>query len=795
MEYIVTEPTPRPVAAKVRPNGIPRVIRDLDRWVCWSFNWIKDRWTKTPHRPGESFPCAVTKPENWAPFHECMAMQDSCDGLGIVLGPLNDGTPRILVGTDMDGIMLCDGPHPDAVAAMAALGGYAEWSPRQEGCHGLQLVTEHKPTQRCRRKDVCGAKEIEVYERDRFFCCTGIVFEGMSIMPADSTGAFLEFCEEYLGGDEASDPVPLISIEATAKSFDGITDDEVLEKLYAEAGGQWERVAGGDLSFHGNDHSSADLAFLGKLAWYTSMDRDQMARIWHSTPLGQRKKSGRPDYIERTITKACAGMGPEDGYNPNPGSASAGKPATSGSDRRRSGVEVKYRRSELGVSERFVDQYGGDARYCAERGSWYAWNGQRWALDVGDTQVMLWMKAVVRGMWADVAAFDGDADERKALARFVIGCETANKISAALRLARSELVVRMVDFDSDPMLFNVANGTIELRSGGLRAHARGDLITKMSPVAADPEARCPRWIKFLESIYAGPHRDDLVCCIHRFLGYSMNGLTTEQKLPILWGDGSNGKSTLTDIVSEIMGDYAMEAPTGLITGRGDQHPTVEAGLIGARFVVASETEQGARFRLDVIKRHTGNSTISARFMGADFFEYHRAHTLWIHTNHKPVVRDGTFAVWRRLMLIPHEVKFEGAAMDRSLPDRLRGEFAGILNWLVRGCMDWCLSGLFIPAVVAAATEEYKEQSDPLAEWLSERVCFEEGNFTKGSDAWASYLDWTTENRLGPREVLSRDLFGKLVPEPFVKGKKWVRLDGCQVRGYVGMRLVGENSVL
>ena len=43
--------------------------------------------------------------------------------------------------------------------------------------------------------------------------------------------------------------------------------------------------------------------------------------------------------------------------------------------------------------------------------------------------------------------------------------------------------------DQDPYLLNVANGTIDLRTGLLGLHDPADMLTKISPVNYDPAAR------------------------------------------------------------------------------------------------------------------------------------------------------------------------------------------------------------------------------------------------------------------------------------------------------------------
>src|SRR5205085_7246126 len=126
----------------------------------------------------------------------------------------------------------------------------------------------------------------------------------------------------------------------------------------------------------------------------------------------------------------------------------------------------------------------------------------------------------------------------------------------------------------------------------LREHRREDLITKLCPTEYHPAARCPVFGRFLAAVFRGD--DELIGYVQRLLGRCLTGDVSEQILPVFWGGGANGKSTLVNAVLETVGrDYAMKASTDLLMQRrGERHPTELADLFGMRLVVASETRQG-----------------------------------------------------------------------------------------------------------------------------------------------------------------------------------------------------------
>lgn len=425
--------------------------------------------------------------------------------------------------------------------------------------------------------------------------------------------------------------------------------------------------------------------------------------------------------------------------------------------------DVRYLpHTDLGNAERLVAQHGADLRYCHALGYWYVWTGQRW--DVDNTgEVMRRAKNTVRAMYALAAELEDDA-MRAALAKHARESEGRARLRAMVDLAASEpgIPVTVDELDTDPHLFAAANGTVDLRTGKLRDHQRADLITKMSPVAYEPDAECPRWLSFLDRIgIVG----DLAEYVRRLTGYSLTGLSTEQILAILYGTGANGKTTLLEAVRHIAGDYGAQTATDTLMDR--QQGTIPndlARLRGARFVSAVETDEGRRLAEGTVKRITGGDAIAARFLNREWFEYRPAFTVWLAANHKPTVRGTDEAIWRRIHLVPFTTTIPEAERDHDLPDKLRAEAPGILAWAVAGAVEWYRDGLNPPAEVRQATSNYRGEMDTLGDFLAE--CTTEGeaeNVTKAA-LFAAYVKWCEDS--GERALSQRQL-ARVMPQDVV----------------------------
>ena len=209
-----------------------------------------------------------------------------------------------------------------------------------------------------------------------------------------------------------------------------------------------------------------------------------------------------------------------------------------------------------------------------------------------------------------------------------------------------------------------------------------------------------------------------------------------------YGTGGNGKGVFVNTVSGVMGDYATTAPMEtFIASQSDRHPTELAGLRGARLVTAQETEEVRRWAESKIKALTGGDPIAARFMRQDFFEYSPQFKLLIVGNHKPGLRGVDEAMRRRMNLIPFTVTIPSEERDEKLPEKLREEWPGILQWAIGGCAEWQGEGLAQPEAVRKATDDYLAAEDALAQWLAERCRLKSTFYTTLKDLFADWSKW------------------------------------------------------
>ena len=376
----------------------------------------------------------------------------------------------------------------------------------------------------------------------------------------------------------------------------------------------------------------------------------------------------------------------------------------------------------LGFSERHADEL----LHVALWGHWLRWDGARWAKD--DTLAVF---DLARAFCREMA---GEAARQKDEAAARLG--NASTVAAVERMARADRrhARRGEDFDADPWALNTPGGVVDLRTGRLRPHRRGDHMTKVA--GGTPSGDCPRWRAFLADVTQGD--EEVQAYLQRWAGYMLTGETREHAFMFVYGPGGNGKGVMMNTLAAALGDYAATSPMEtFMATQHERHPTDLAGLRGARLVLAQETEAGRALAEAKLKALTGGDKISARFMRGDFFEYTPAFKLVMVGNHRPVIRNPDDAMRRRLHLLP--LTFRPSRPDHGLQRHLLAELPGILQWAVEGCLAWQRDGLGKPAVVRAATDEYFAEQDLLSQWLVERCDRTDARATTPSTSL--YRDW------------------------------------------------------
>lgn len=379
---------------------------------------------------------------------------------------------------------------------------------------------------------------------------------------------------------------------------------------------------------------------------------------------------------------------------------------------------------------------------------WHVWDGRRWIEDDRGNAKRAVLEVLRAALTESLDDRDLRADVRK--------CESSAGIAGVLDIgsALPAFAVTVTDLDPDPYVINCANGTLDLHTRELRPHDPADRITKVTGAAYDPNAAGPTWQAFLDRVLP---ETDVQTFLQRYVGVALAGRVLEHVLAILTGTGRNGKGVFYGAVASALGDYAGSAEPDLFMHRENAHPTGEMDLLGVRWVVVSESDQGRKLAEATVKRLTGGDRIKARRMRQDFVEFEPSHTAALVTNHLPRVSGDDPALWARLRVVPFAVVIDKAEQDPHLPEKLELEAGAVLAWAVAGWSDYHENGLAEPETVLTATAAYQATADALARFLTDCCLINTHMYVSVSDLWDRWQQWRSED--GAEEI-AKKAFGE-----------------------------------
>lgn len=403
-----------------------------------------------------------------------------------------------------------------------------------------------------------------------------------------------------------------------------------------------------------------------------------------------------------------------------------------------------YHRTDAGNAERLIDTFGEHIRYCHAFKHWLIYDGRCWQREIG--QLTQYAILIAKAMLQEAADME-DVQTQRELFKFAMQSQNAGRIKAMIELASnfSEVSISPDDLDADIWLLNCRNGVIDLKTGELLPHNHKYKMTKLCSVDYDPDAKAPIWDAFLDTVTGSSTA--LARYKQKIVGSCLSGDTSEQSLFILYGSGANGKSTFLTAVASMLGDgYAKNTPAESFTvNKNDSTRNDLARLQGARLVTAVEVDEGKRLSEALIKSLSGGDKLTARFLYGEYFDYIPQFKVLLSVNHRPVVRDTSHSIWRRIKLIPFLTTIDDSKKDKKLSEKLNAELPGILAWAVKGCLLWQQEGLDMPSEVTNATAEYKSDMDTFAMFFDECCVTNSGTRVEHRILRRAYEYWCHEN--------------------------------------------------
>jgi putative DNA primase/helicase len=745
-------------------------LKLFPQWVCY----IAD---KTPFQPS-GVEAKANDPKTWSSYSEVLRARrrdpDFYAGIGFEFVK-----EQGLTGVDLDKCIDEEGHlSPYAQRIINLLNSYTEYSPSKRGVHILVRGNIPKNI----GPDTDGISKIEMYDCKRYFTITGNHLDGTPDTFEDRQEALLalhqEVTEQRRQAREAKRPQEHKVTRAASIGGDTPYGLAALERECQDVATTHE---GGR-----NTRLNTAAYSLGQLVAGNELSRSTVEReLYHAA-----ERCGLPpNEIEKALRSGIeAGMKeprtspPAESkyYNPGPTANSNGNrgsvyiaPAPPPPDK-------PFHLTDLGNAERFALRYKDTVRWCEVWKSWMVFNGKCWEQDKTGRADQL-AKVIVRSIYAEASKVPiEDADGSKRIAKHAAASESSRAIRAMLDRAKSELPATPDQFNKQLFLLNCENGTLDLRTGELRQHNPHDMLTRCLKTAYKPHAEAPQWLQFVKTIFA----DDtsLIGFVQTALGMSLSGDIREQCWFLCHGDGNNGKTTLLETPRTIMEDYGLAANIESFLVRKEAQNYDKAEFYGKRMITASEIPPKSRLNEAFMKKITGGEDLRAARKFENEFSFTPECTVWLSVNHRPIVKDTSKGMWRRVRYIPFNVTIPDKEVDTELPRKLLEEAEGILTWLAAGCIKWYAQRrLIVPEVVKEATKEYQNEQNTIARFFAEECDLVSNGKTFTKDLNARYEWWCDQKQEKPDiDALKEALNKKDLHSKRSTGGKW-RYEGIQLK--------------
>jgi len=437
------------------------------------------------------------------------------------------------------------------------------------------------------------------------------------------------------------------------------------------------------------------------------------------------------------------------------------------------------------IAENWKEYHQGDFIYNHTSSDWYKWNGSYWQKDTRK-EVYESVKTFADWLWHNTQDRKLPADSSEVDRAMKISRKLYNMrgIESCLAAAQSIPAISTTeeDFDVNPDLLNFTNGTYDLSTHLFREHNKEDRLTKSLSFAFDTDnVLKPNFDQFISQIFKG--NQDLIRFVFEYLSMCLTGRVTEQVFLFWYGTGANGKSVLSETMTQLLSCYAakIEFAVLLDTSSSDKSQQEKARLKGIRLAIASEVAEGKYLNEQLIKDLISNDTLTARELYSKTFQFYPTHHLIISGNHKPRIKGTDEGIRRRVYLIPFSftVPKQDQIPSEVLLNSFRPEFPAIINYLIgsyKTIQDNNGKFTSVPEIVSTYTKDYFLEMDVIANWLSECCIILPEMDTPSKTLYANYSTWMKENGNHPS---SKTAFSRKLQEYIASNS----LDITQYRGH------------
>lgn len=797
-----------------RYEKIPQDMKNKHHWVCYKSIVRNGKKSKLPISPVLSTSSMQAAPANdktaWVDFEKALRFcaENDLDGLGFEVSDSGLFVIDIANHQDENGKTMPEAEFQGMVNDFVkTLNSYTEWSVSNNGIHIICYGSFPQ--------NLPPVKGIEVYDSHRFIAMTGSAV-GTRVL-SERKEEIKRLWSKYSVKKESEKQEKEISMNLGSS-----TDDEVLTNaLSSKYAPKIERLMEGDISDYATKED-AEKALCSFLAFYSKCDEEQVDRIFRTSKLVD-ESWDKPEgdkthgyFVIQNAVESCMALNlpvkekEERTIENTPTEMNLdddGEPIFRVSESYKSGKT--YMLDDTGNAKRFYDCFGENFHWDIKNKMFMFWTGKTWIYD--DSEIIrkyankLLELLSEEAMQKRQAVYDEpDENRKKRLMEDYITFQKnlkhlSNKSGKDAMIAEfrslGSVPVDPTDFDKDPYLINTESGIVDLRTGELLPFDKKQMMAANTHTEVSFEEPVV-WKKFLNDIFTRDNQketEEIIECYQRCLGYTLTGLTIEQVMFLLNGEGSNGKSTQANVIKGIMGDYYGFIDPQMLMVQKNQNTSVQyslAELLKTRYLSSSETDKGARLSESVIKQITGSTDINAQKKFGRPFHFLPVFKLWMDTNNLPYISGKDYAIWRRIFFFSFKRRFAENEKDKMLPEKLKAEYPQILGWAIQGAVKYLAEhDLKQPDCLKEELVQYRASFDGVEKFICSECVRKESGLVSKAKMYQAYRQWAMDNKehAYPESKFREELISK--------GFKLIDNAKTGDQYYAGLALNGEMETM
>lgn len=742
-------------------ENIPEELKKGALWCVWRYEERDGRRTKVPYDAKTGKRAQSNNRSTFSDYNTAVNAfrKYNYSGLGIGVFP-----PFAAIDIDH---CVENGRFSDLAENICSMAGsYTELSPSGKGVRIILTVSQNFRYDKDAFYINNQREGLEVYVAgctSKFVSITGNRISSAQIKNGDY--ALLSIAREYMTRPKAlisNKPVQIPEHKHTTPADSlfgvGMEKDRRLKEYW-------------NGNFPTDNESEKDAKLLSKLLYWCNGDIEEAIERFLSSPFvagkddAHKRKLDRSDYLLRTARNVMPNItAKEANHNyqqrKNAGQGTVNAPARAKQENSLADILKQlnpvsnYSWDDKGMGALFADIFKDKCRYNVTAREWYYFSGTVWQEDTGAMHVSQLAKELVNALTVYCSAIKDDtmrSEYLKHIARY----GQLRRRETMIKDARDKYYISQEDLDKDLDLFNCQNGTYNLSTGEFKSHNPKDLLSKISNVVYDRNAKSTLFEKFVQDIMLG--NSEKIAYLQTVLGYSLTAETCLETCWILYGATTrNGKSTLVETIAYLMGNtngYALAMQPQTLANKSNKDTRQASGdiarLDGCRFLNASEPPKRMLFDVALLKTLLGRDSITARHLYEREYEFIPHFKLFINTNYLPLIQDDSLFSSGRINVITFDRHFSPEEQDTRLKEKLKTaeNISGIFNWCLEGLKMFREHGAEPPEAVRNATADYRQSSDKVGNFIAE--CLRKtGKNSRAGDVYRRYAEWCDENGFG-----------------------------------------------